>query len=154
MPHSPAQRAERLEAIQTLLRRAAVRSQEELVAALAKRGFEATQSSVSRDFAELGVVKVGGRYQVALPATAAVATGLEDVAHFLRVARPAGPHLTVLLTVTGAAQAVAIAIDRANWPEIVGTIGGDDTVFVATATAADQKRLLAHLASLISGNLR
>lgn len=152
MPNPHADRAQRQHAIQALLRRAVMRSQTDLVAALRKRGFEATQSSVSRDLTDLGVAKVAGRYQMPAPAPAAVATVLEDAAHFLRAARPAGPNLSVLLTVTGAAQAVGIAIDRAAWPEVVGTLAGDDTVFVATAAAADQKRLLARLAALLAEN--
>jgi transcriptional regulator of arginine metabolism len=73
--------------------------------------------------------------------------GLAEVAHFLRGAKPAGAHLTVVFTMAGAAQAVAIALDRAGWPELVGTMAGDDTIFVATASAADQKRLVRRLES-------
>lgn len=154
MPNPHADRAQRHHAIQALLRRAVIRSQLDLVAALRQRGFEATQSSVSRDLTDLGVAKVAGRYRMPAPAPAAVATGLEEAAHFVRAARPAGPNLIVLLTVTGAAQAVGIAIDRVGWPEVVGTLAGDDTVFVATAAAADQKRLLARLAALLAENLK
>ena len=154
MPNPHADRAQRHHAIQALLRRAVVRNQVELVAALRRRGFEATQSSVSRDLTDLGVAKVAGRYQVPVPAAAADSSGLEDAAHFLRAARPAGPNLIVLLTVTGAAQAVGIAIDRVAWPEVVGTLAGDDTVFVATAAAADQRRLLGRLAALLAENPR
>jgi transcriptional regulator of arginine metabolism len=48
-------------------------------------------------------------------------------------------------TTTGTAQSVAVAIDRANWPEVAGTISGDDTIFIATADAGDQRELLARL---------
>ena len=59
--------------------------------------------------------------------------------------KPAGPHLSVVFTATGAAQTVALAIDRAAWPEVVGTMAGDDTIFVATAGAQDQKRFFQRL---------
>ncbi len=145
-------REQRHRAVLALLRRAPVRRQEELVALLAERGFEVTQSSVSRDLRELGVAKAGGRY---LPPAAATGPGAEvaaiaaeEIAHFLRGAKPAGPHLTVVFTSTGAAQRVGIELDRVAWPEIVGTVAGDDTVFVATAGARDQTRLLHRLQAL------
>ena len=56
-----------------------------------------------------------------------------------------GPALTVIKTSIGTAQSVAVAIDRAEWPEVVGTISGDDTIFIATASAAGQSRLVARL---------
>lgn len=143
-------RQRRHQALVALLRAAPVRRQEELVERLAARGFEVTQSSVSRDLRELGVAKVGGRY-VAPPApTPAAEEVAEELVHFLRAARAAGPHLTVVVTRTGAAQRVGIELDRAGWPEIVGTVAGDDTVFVATAGARDQSRLLGRLRTLIA----
>jgi transcriptional regulator of arginine metabolism len=67
---------------------------------------------------------------------------LEGVVEFLREILPAGPNLTVIKTAIGAAQRVALALDRSDWPEVIGNIGGDDTVFVATASAASQKILI------------
>ena len=52
--------------------------------------------------------------------------------------KPAGPCLTVIRTTIGAAQSVAVAIDKAEWPEVVGTISGDDTIFIATSGAPAQ----------------
>jgi transcriptional regulator of arginine metabolism len=68
------------------------------------------------------------------------------VARLLRSVRPAGPYLTVVQTAVGAAQGVARAFDAAGWPEVVGSLAGDDTVFLATATEQDQERLIRHLA--------
>jgi transcriptional regulator of arginine metabolism len=113
-------------------------------------GFEVTQSSVSRDLRELGVAKVGGRY-VAPAAPGAQDNAIEQVAGFLRTVRPAGPHLTILLTAVGAAQAVGVALDRAAWPEVLGSIAGDDTIFLATAGAREQTRLLHRLGALLAG---
>jgi transcriptional regulator of arginine metabolism len=134
-------RDDRHRAILALLRRKPVHRQEELVAKLAERGFEVTQSSVSRDLRQLGVAKVGGRYVAPAPKQGSP-DPLAEVAPALRAAKPAGPHLTVVLTRVGAAQSVGIALDRAAWPEIVGTVAGDDTVFVASAGAREQTRLL------------
>ena len=58
---------------------------------------------------------------------------------------PAGPNLLVIKTAIGAAQRVALAFDRCDWPEVVGNIGGDDTVFVATDSGTSQKNLLARI---------
>jgi transcriptional regulator of arginine metabolism len=140
---------QRHRAILAILRRAPVRRQEELVERLAERGFEVTQSTLSRDLRELGVAKLGGRY-VAPAAPEGSDDAVEEVAHYLRSARAAGPHLTVVHTQIGAAQAVGIALDRAGWSEIVGTIAGDDTVFVATSGARDQSRLLHRLQALLA----
>lgn len=136
----------RKRAILGLLRERAVASQGELVELLRKREIHATQSSVSRDLKELGVARVGGRY---LAPAEERDPGLADVARFLRSARPAGPYLTVVLTTAGTAQSVGIALDRAGWPEIVGTMAGDDTVFIATAAEADQRRVLERLARFL-----
>jgi len=146
-------REPRHRAILGILRRAPVRRQEELVARLAGRGFAVTQSSVSRDLRDLGVAKVGGRYVApSAPAAAAGEDLLAEMAQFVRGARPAGPHLTVVFTRTGAAQRVGIEIDRAAWPEVVGTVAGDDTLFVATAGAREQSRLLHRLNALLAAS--
>lgn len=117
-----------------------VRNQEELVKALRKQGFDATQSSVSRDLRELGVAKAGDRY--ILPSQDSAATNpFAAVARFVLDIRTAGTALTVLKTTTGTAQSVAVAIDGADWPEVVGTLSGDDTIFIATDEPRDQKKL-------------
>lgn len=138
----------RQQAILEILPNERVTSQLELVDLLRRRGISATQSSVSRDLRELGVAWIGGRY--ALPAEREERDpGLADFARFLRGMKPAGPHLTVIFTAVGTAQSVGLAIDRAGWPEVVGTMAGDDTVFVATAAARDQKRLIQRLESFL-----
>jgi len=136
--------AARREALRQIISRNAVGRQADLVRLLSRAGHRATQSSVSRDLRELGVAKQGDRY--VLPGDApAAANGFDAVAGFVGEVRSAGPSLTVIRTAAGAAQSVAIAIDRARWPEVVGTISGDDTIFVATESAATQRTLLARL---------
>ncbi len=135
----------RRDAILGILNGAVVRRQSELTQLLRRRGFAVTQSSVSRDLRELGVLKASGRY-LAPPAETAHANGsFGALAQFVRSARPAGAALTVVRTSTGAAQSVAVALDKAAWPEVVGTISGDDTIFIATTGGRAQQRLLARL---------
>lgn len=150
MPLEIENRAARQRAILALVRRNRLVRQQELVGLLRDRGFAVTQSSVSRDLRDLAVVKTGGRY-VAPPLRGGAPDELAEVAHFLRAARPAGAHLTVVLTLQGAAQTVGLALDRAGWAEVVGTVAGDDTVFVATANSHDQTRVLHRLQALVAG---
>ena len=108
------------------------------------QGIEATQSSVSRDLRELGIAKLAEGYGRIAPQTSAV-TNAELPADFVRDVRTAGQSLTVIRTATGAAQRVALYLDRSDWPEIVGTVSGDDTIFVATRNAQDQRQLLSRI---------
>ena len=145
--HADLQQADRRSAILRLLRGSSVRKQDELVGLLRREGYEVTQSSVSRDLRDLGVLKAGGRY---LPPEANP-RALDDfgtLRQFVRGIATAGSALTVLRTTTGAAQSVAIAIDTADWPEVVGTISGDDTIFIATDTATAQAAVVARLRDL------
>jgi transcriptional regulator of arginine metabolism len=141
------QQAERRNAILRLLRASAVRKQEEIVDLLKGQGFPVTQSSVSRDLRDLGVLKAGGRY-LAPDATQRSLDDFGTLRQFVRGVATAGSSLTVLRTTVGAAQSVAIAIDNAEWPEVVGTISGDDTIFIATDSAAAQTAVVARLREL------
>ena len=143
-----AQQLERRGAIVRLLRAGSVRKQSDVVRLLKKEGHEATQSSISRDFRDLGVHKAGGRY-VLPPEEPTRANGdFATLAQFVRALRPAGNCITVVRTTVGAAQSVAVAIDSAQWPEVAGTLSGDDTIFIATATARDQQALIERLRAL------
>ncbi len=133
----------RRETLRRIINGSPVRRQEDLVRLLGKAGYPATQSSVSRDLRELGVAKRGDRS--VLPADSPAVDDFSAVARFVRSIRPAGPNLAVIRTTAGSAQSVAIVLDRADWPEVVGTLSGDDTIFVATAGGATQRRLLARL---------
>ncbi|HMB72266.1 MAG TPA: arginine repressor [Gammaproteobacteria bacterium] len=131
----------RRSAIAELLGRHRIARQSELVARLRTLGYEATQSSVSRDLRELGVAKQSGRYRLPANVAAGDDRALRSSAEFVRSIAPAGPNLLVLRTAIGAAQRVALTLDRLNWPEIVGTLSGDDTIFIATTTLANQRRV-------------
>ena len=144
MPNFPQDQLQRRETIRELLLRAPASTQQQLVDELNDRGHVATQSSVSRDLKELGAIKTSQGYELPAAMTAA-GDELSGVAEFLRSITPAGPNLTVIRTAIGAAQRVALALDRSGWPEMVGNIGGDDTVFVASDSAANQKILIAKI---------
>jgi transcriptional regulator of arginine metabolism len=145
MPSDHEHKETRQREIVSLLGSARVTSQLELVDLLRERGISATQSSVSRDLREMGVGWIGGRYALPADREEREDPGFSEFARFLRGAKPAGPYMSVILTTVGAAQAVGLAMDRAGWPEVVGTMAGDDTVFAATASARDQRRLLQRL---------
>jgi transcriptional regulator of arginine metabolism len=143
-----AQQLQRRGAIVRILRDGLVRKQQDLVRLLKKSGVEATQSSISRDLRDLGVSKASGRY-VLPPDEVTRANGdFAMLAQFVRQLRRAGPAITVLRTTIGAAQSVAVAIDKAAWPEVAGTISGDDTIFIATANARAQQELIERLRAL------
>ena len=123
-----------------IIREQVVGRQTELVDMLRKHGHVATQSSVSRDLRELGVAKVGDRY-VLSDAPATPKSDFSTLRQFVSARFTAGTNLTVLKTTVGSAQSVAVAIDTARWPEVIGTLSGDDTIFIATAGAPEQRQL-------------
>jgi transcriptional regulator of arginine metabolism len=145
MPSATLEQHERRRAIVRLLEEHAINRQAELVALLRDAGFPATQSSVSRDLRDLGAAKLKNGYSLPKRDELSNAESLELVAEFVREIRTAGPNLLVIMTDIGAAQRVAVSLDRLDWPEIVGTLSGDDTIFVATAGAREQRRLRVQL---------
>jgi transcriptional regulator of arginine metabolism len=141
------QQFDRRSAIVRLLRNGLVRKQGDLVSLLQRDGYAATQSSVSRDLRDLGVLKAGGRYVMPSDEVTRANGDFGALALFVRQILPAGTCLTVVRTTIGAAGSVAVAIDKAEWPEVVGTISGDDTIFVATNGEPAQAQLIARLRS-------
>ena len=134
----------RRNAIRGMLSQRPAETQGSLVAALQADGYIATQSSVSRDLKELGAIKTTAGYELS-SASRDDDDQFAAIAELLRTIQPAGPNLLVVKTAIGAAQRVALAFDRCNWPEVIGNIGGDDTVFVATETGIAQKNLIARI---------
>ena len=119
---------DRQQKILSLIQAKPIGTQEDLRALLDRAGVPATQSSVSRDLEELGVVKHHGRY--ALPHANGDATrGLVSL-------EVAGEVLVIAKCLPGRASAVAVEIDDAAIQEIVGTLAGEDTIFIAVR---DQK---------------
>jgi transcriptional regulator of arginine metabolism len=136
----------RRKALKSLLRRRRPSTQQDLVAALRAKGFHITQSSLSRDLQFLGARKVDGVYALGSENQDDNQTGLAyptlaELEPFVRGVRSAGPNLLVVATRSGLAQTVALALDSMAMPEVVGTIAGDDIVFVATPSRGNQRRL-------------
>src|SRR3989449_10086749 len=122
---------ERQKKLLNLIRAKRIGTQADLKAHLERAGVPATQSSVSRDLEELGVLKYNGRY--ALPRTdGAAAQGLLSL-------DLAGDVLVVAHTEPGLASAVAVQFDAARIPEIVGTLAGEDTIFIAVTDRKAQR---------------
>jgi transcriptional regulator of arginine metabolism len=122
---------ERQQEILGLIQAKPIGTQEDLRALLERAGVEATQSSVSRDLEELGIVKHHGHYT--LPRTNGSAVrGLLSLDQ-------AGDGLVIARTMPGLASAVAVEIDAAVIPEVVGTIAGEDTIFIAVRDAKSQR---------------
>jgi transcriptional regulator of arginine metabolism len=142
------QQLDRREAIMRILRSGTVRNQQDLVRLLKKEGHVVTQSSVSRDLRDLGVLKAAAGYVLPAEETTRANGDFRALVQFVRGLKHAGPCLTVVRTTTGAAQSVAVAIDKAEWPEVVGTISGDDTIFIATNGASAQSTLNERLRNL------
>lgn len=148
-------KAFRQAAIVDIVEREAVTSQERLRELLHGRGIEATQATISRDVRDLGLIKrpSDGAYRRADGIGAAedpdevFRTAVED---YLR-RHEAVEHMLVLRTDAGQAQPLALAIDRARLPEVVGTIGGDDTILVICRTRAAAAALSARLDELMKG---
>ena len=129
----------------------AVRTQDELAEALATEGWEVTQSSVSRDIAALHLIKVDGAYRRPSSVRAPADPDERRIADGVLTVEPAGEALVVLHTPPGEANRVAVALDRLAWPDVVGTIAGDDTIFLAVKDGAAQRRVLGDVRKLTSG---
>src|SRR5690349_10097867 len=145
----------RQRAIRDLVEQRPIRTQQELAAALRDRGFRTTQATISRDVAELGLVKASrdGTRAYAIPPRLreADASGEERVRlllHELPVEIREAGTLLVVKTLPGSAHPLAAAIDRARWPEVVGSIAGDDTVFLAFGDRGSLSRVRRRLEAL------
>ena len=140
-----------------LVEREALRSQDAVRRRLKSRGFEATQATISRDIKDLGLVKRArdGAYQppgAEVAASPSTLTALQRVAaDCLRKVDRAG-HLVVVRTGAAQAQPLAIAIDRAQLPEAVGTIAGDDTVLIIAKMSGARPRSRSAWAAMRDGN--
>ena len=145
----------RQRAIRDLVDQRPIRTQQELAAALRERGFRTTQATISRDVAELGLVKAprDGIRAYALPArlAEAEASGEERLRRLLRdlpIELRAAGTILVIRTLPGSAHAIAAALDRARWPEVAGSVAGDDTLFVACPDRGALRRATRRLAAL------
>ena len=133
-----------------------IETQEELADVLRERGILVTQATVSRDIKELHLLKVlseGGGYKYATLDKAE--KGMTE--RFIRIfsesviSMSSAYNLIVIKTLTGSANAAAEAIDSLRWPPVVGTLAGDNTIFVAVRTVEDVEGMMERFRSMIKG---
>jgi transcriptional regulator of arginine metabolism len=150
--HAPQDhRDARRERIVALLGSRPVRNQAELQDLLADSGFPANQATLSRDLRDLGVVKGKDGYELPRAPALAPASQQQSLWHavqaWLLAATPA-QNLVVLRTPAGGAQPLAVAVDRAALPGVVGTIAGDDTILAVCANGARARSFARRLQQL------
>lgn len=130
-------KAQRQNKIAELVRERVIETQEELASALRAEGFEVTQATVSRDIKELSLIKIPGENNTshyASPNEPMVRRGGDD--RLKRLIRQSlsdinsSENLIIIKTPPGEAQGMASAIDHTHWPEIIGTVAGDDTILI------------------------
>ena len=125
-------------------------SQEELRRQLARRGFHVTQATLSRDVHELQLTKGPAGYAIAAEADdESEAPGIRDVLRSFGLEARQAMNQIVIITTTGGAQPVAATIDYEDWPEVVGTIAGDDTVLVICPDDKQAKQLRGRIEAFI-----
>jgi len=145
-------KATRQKIILELLHKGPIESQEELQGYLAKRGFDVGQATLSRDIRELGLVKTYDGYMqasgvaVAEPVLPSVSRLVREFVVEVRLAQ----NLLVLKTSVGSAQPVAAAMDAEDWPEVVGTLGGDDTILVISQDNRSAQQLARRIEGMLA----
>jgi len=148
-------KSQRHAAILGLIRRHRVESQERLRALLQAEGFDVTQATLSRDIRDLGLARVsdpeGGHHYQAPPAADAVQPPLAQLVATLHLSSEGVGPLLVVRTPPGAANALGRALDVAAWPELLGTIAGDDTLLLIARSDAARRRVAGRLAELAAG---
>ena len=141
--------------IQELIAREVIRTQEELAERLREEGFEVTQATVSRDIKELGLVKVptpGDEYRYALAVESHPTNYLERLKRLLRetvVSVNDSENLVLIRTIPGNAHALASLIDGSDWPDIIGTVAGDDTILLVVKPKEATAEVLARINGLM-----
>src|SRR5213593_2854539 len=134
-----------------LVRRHQVSSQEELAVLLERAGIAATQSTLSRDIRELGLVKARGIYRVAgeqdgVPTRELMRRTFQQ----LVMGRGVSGNILMVRTAPGNAHSLGVVLDAARWPEVLGTVAGDDTVFVLLRNPRAGKKVLRRIEELMA----
>ncbi len=149
-------KAARQAALLDVIEQQEIQTQEELASALARHGITVTQATISRDIKELGLIKIvgdNGAYRYASPNR----SGSDD-SHTQRLTRmladsmlsaTAASNLVVIKTLSASANAAGEAIDTMHWPEVVGTLAGDNTLLVVARTPEEAERLTDRLMAMI-----
>ena len=141
--------------IRELLEAQRIDTQETLATALAGRGIEVSQSTLSKDLREMGVLRVPrpeGGFQYMIPKAGASLHDRRILERELRdylISMRAAQNILVLSTAAGHAQSVCEAVDQMGWEEIIGTLAGENTIFVATGSSADAAALQGRIATVL-----
>jgi len=143
--------------IQEIVKSLPIETQDDLVSALRKDGFDVTQATVSRDIKELGLIKVPGEHNVSCYAMPNQPIIRRDDERLKRLCKTSvldidySENLIVVKTMPGEAMGVASAIDHVNWPEIIGTIGGDDNILIIVKPKKATGDLVERFSQMIKG---
>lgn len=137
--------------IRELLGSQSIGSQDELRRSLYKRGHRVTQATLSRDIHELGLAKTAEGYSLPQngdsdPWLPSVERLIREFVYDVRSAQ----NLVVVKTSAGSAQPVAAALDAEEWPEVVGTVGGDDTILIISPDTRNAEKVVARVKELIA----
>ncbi len=145
-------KADRHTAIRELVQQHRVSSQEQLRELLAERSVDVTQATLSRDIRELRLVKIpdpeGGTYYTLPPEAWDQRPPIARLLPTLYVGAEGTGNLIIVRTLAGGAQAVAEALDWEEWPEVMGTLGGDDTILVILRDPAHLESVITRLENL------
>jgi transcriptional regulator of arginine metabolism len=154
-PASGSSKETRQNLIRKLLRQKRIATQNELAATLKAEGVEATQATLSRDLAELGVLRVSRPEGAVYELEAVSAQASPQLRELGETVLSLGENdaLVVLRTRPGMASAVALAIDNARLPDCLGTLAGDDTLFATPARGASSRRLAQQIKVLFGREL-
>lgn len=142
--------------IKELVDKQIIETQDELAEALRQDGIDVTQATVSRDIKELMLIKVptgDGRYRYAFPPEQSFLFSqarTERIFQDTITGMDFSQNIVILRTYPGAAQAVASTIDYLKWPEIIGTVAGDDTIFIVVKPAEAAQEIIRRFRKLLS----
>ena len=141
--------------VKELVERLVIRTQDELADALRSEGIDVTQATVSRDIKEMMLVKVptgDGGHRYAFPSEHSITVSvarLEKTFQDSVLTINSSGNLVVLRTLPGTAQAVAYVLDNIRWPEIIGTVAGDDTIFIVVKPEKDVHKVVERFESMM-----
>lgn len=150
-------KASRQRKIIEIIKQGLVETQEDLAASLKKDGFAVTQATISRDLKELGLIKIpyeNNRFRYVFPGEKPSPRGEERLKRLFRdavVGLDSSENLIIIKTNPGEAQGVASAVDQAGWKEIIGTVGGDDTILVIVKPKKEAGTVLKRFSDLFKG---
>ncbi len=141
--------------VKELVERLVIRTQDELADALRSEGIDVTQATVSRDIKEMMLVKVptgDGGHRYAFPSEHSITVSvarLEKTFQDSVLTINSSGNIVVLRTLPGTAQAVAYVLDNIRWPEIIGTVAGDDTIFIVVKPEKDVHKVVERFESMM-----